>query len=44
MQNLVIENLSAHPQKLIDLQWLEDELHDVSQDEVNLDWNRQKNV
>ena len=42
MQNLVVENLSSHPQRLIDLQWLENELYDVNQDEVNLDWNRQK--
>lgn len=42
MQNLVVENLGGYPQKLIDLQWLEDELHDVNQDGVNFDWNRQK--
>lgn len=33
--------MSGYPQKLVDLQWLEDELHDVNQDEVSLDWNRQ---
>ena len=42
MQNVVVENLSAYPQKLIDLQWLENELHDVNQDDVNLDWNKQR--
>jgi len=42
MQNTVVEHLSGYPQKLVDLQWLEDELHDVHQDEVILDWNRQK--
>lgn len=42
MQNKVVENLSGYPQKLIDLQWLEDELHDVNQDEVSLKWNRQR--
>jgi len=42
MQNVVVEHLSGYPQKLVDLQWLEDELHDVNQDEVSLKWNNQK--
>ena len=42
MQHTVEQNLCGYPQKLIDLQWLENELYDVSQDEVNLDWNKQK--
>jgi hypothetical protein len=41
MQKTVVEHLGGYPQKLVDLQWLEDELHDVNQDEVSLDWNRQ---
>ena len=42
MQNVVVQHLSAYPQKLIDLQWLEDELHDVNQDELDFNWNKQK--
>ncbi len=42
MQPLVIEQYSGYPQKLTDLQWLEEELHDVSLDDVDLDWNRRK--
>ncbi|WP_415395835.1 hypothetical protein [Sulfurimonas sp. CS5] len=42
MQNVVVEHLGGYPQKLIDLQWLEDELQDVNQDEVGLDWNKQR--
>jgi len=40
MQNVVVENLGGYPQKLVDLQWLENELHDINQDEVDLDWNK----
>lgn len=32
MQNIVVENLGGYPQKLIDLQWLENELQDINQD------------
>ncbi len=42
MQNTVVEHMCGYPQKLVDLQWLEDELYDVNQDEVALAWNRQK--
>lgn len=42
MQPLVIEQYSGYPQKLTDLQWLEEELHDVSLDDVTLAWNRRK--
>lgn len=42
MQKRVVEHLSAYPQKLVDLQWLENELHDVNQDEVSLEWNQQR--
>ncbi len=42
MQKTVVEYLSGYPQKLVDLQWLEDELYDVNQDEANLNWNHQK--
>ena len=42
MQPLVIEHYSGFPQKLVDLKWLEEELHDVSLDDVDLNWNRMK--
>lgn len=42
MQSNVIEKLSGYPQKLVDLQWLEEELHDVIVDETDLEWNRQR--
>jgi hypothetical protein len=42
MQKIVVEQLSGYPQKLVDLQWLEDELHDLNQDEISLNWNRQR--
>lgn len=32
MQNIIAENLDIYPQKLIYLQWLEAELHDINQD------------
>lgn len=42
MQPLVIEHYSGYPQKLVDLQWLEEELLDVSLGSVMLEWNRLK--
>ncbi len=42
MQKILIEKLSSFPQKLVDLEWLEEELYDLNQDEVSLGWNRQK--
>ena len=41
MQKILIEKLSGYPQKLTDLQWLEEELHDLNQDDMPLGWNRQ---
>lgn len=42
MQSTVVENLSGYPQKLADLQWLEEEFHDLNQDEADLCWNRKR--
>lgn len=41
MTNRVVSNMSGYPQKLIDLQWLEEELHDVIEDDLTLDWDQQ---
>jgi len=41
MTDRVVLHMSADPQKLIDLQWLEEELHDVIEDDLTLDWNQQ---
>ena len=41
MKASVVSHLSSEPQRLVDLQWLEEELYDVSQDEVSLNWNKQ---
>lgn len=42
MHRVLIQKLSGFPQKLDKLQWLEEELHDVIQDEVLLMWNQQR--
>ena len=41
MQKQLVIKMSNNPQKLMDLQWLEEELQEVS-DETNLIWNSQK--
>lgn len=42
MHRQLIEKLSGFPQKLDKLQWLEEELYDVIQDDVTLTWNQQR--
>jgi len=42
MQRMVMEHFSSDPRKLVDLQWLEEELHDTSLDDLPLSWNRRK--
>ncbi|MEA3372065.1 MAG: hypothetical protein U9Q62_00100 [Campylobacterota bacterium] len=42
MQKILIEKLSGFPQKLTNLQWLEEELHDLNQDDMSLGWNCQR--
>ena len=42
MHKVLIEKLSGYPDKLNKLQWLEDELHDVFDGEVSLEWNQSK--
>jgi len=42
MDSKVVENLGDYPQKLDDLQWLEDELVNAVDEELSLHWNRTK--
>ncbi len=42
MQSAVIQNLHNFPQKIIDLKWLESELHRIMADDSDLRWNSNK--
>ncbi|MBE0498763.1 MAG: hypothetical protein IBX43_05910 [Campylobacterales bacterium] len=42
MQKREAEHFSAYPQILVDFQWPENELHDVDQGEVHLEWKQQR--
>ncbi len=42
MDSKIIAQLSAYPQKLDDLAWLEEEFESVADSEVLLNWNKTK--